>query len=264
MIHNENKALNVEYNKLLRFIDKNELDIFTIDELKQMLNHQVKHVQQILEVLVEKQFLVRIENGKFCRSTFRNEYVIGNFLTGDGVIAYWSALNIHGLTEQFPNKVYVQTTKNKIEKEVFGIEYQFIRVKPDKLIGFDVSGAGSNKFRISNIEKTIVDCFDLVQYSGGFMELIRAFYRTKLNVHKLIEYSTAVGNKAAVKRMGFLAELLEKKGMKQFIRFAKKFGSDNYDLFDKQGYDEGYYIADWKLKMNMEKSEIIDIAKSIY
>jgi predicted transcriptional regulator of viral defense system len=250
--------------ELKSFLDNNQVDIFHSNEIFELFpNVEKRFMEKVLQEVTDLEY-TSIEKGKYCRNTFRNEYAIANALTVDAIIAYWSALNIHGLTEQFPNKVYVQTTKNKIDKEVFGIEYQFIRIKPNKLIGFDVSGAGSNKFRISNIEKTIVDCFDLVQYSGGFMELIRAFYRTKLNVTKLIEYSTAVGNKAAVKRMGFLAELLQKNGMNQFIRFAKKFSSDNYDLFDKQGYDEGYHIADWKLKMNMEKSEIIDIANSIY
>jgi len=250
--------------ELKSFLDNNQVDIFhSSDIFKHFPNVEKRFMEKVLQEVTDLEY-TRLEKGKYCRNTFRNEYAIANALTVDAIIAYWSALNIHGLTEQFPNKIYVQTMKNKNEREIFGVEYQFIRVKSNKLIGFDVTGTGSNKFRISSIEKTIVDCFDLVEYSGGFMELIRAFYRTKLNGTKLIEYSTAVGNKAAVKRMGFLAELLNKNGMKQFIQFAKKFSSDNYDLFDKQGYDEGHHIADWKLKMNMEKSEIIDIAKSIY
>lgn len=247
-----------------RYLDENQIDFFCINEIfQQFQGYDKRRLNYAIHTIVNLEY-TQIEKGKYCRNTFRNEYVIAQILIDDAVIAYWSALNIHGLTEQFPNKVFVQTSKKKANKEVFGVQYQFVKVRPHKMIGYYNSGVGSNQFKITDIEKTIADCFDLVQYSGGFMELIRAFYRTKLNTEKLINYSEAVANKAAVKRMGFLAELLEKKGMKQFIKFAKKYKSDNYDLFDKQGYDEGVHISDWKLKLNMEKAEIIDIANSIY
>ena len=247
-----------------RYLDENQVDMFHVNEIYQEFSDfDKRRLKWAIQNVTNLEYS-RIENGKYCRNTYRNEYVIGNFLTTDAVIAYWSALNIHGLTEQFPNKVYVQTTKNKIDREIFGVKYQFVKVRSDKMTGIEKTGIGTNQFRITDIEKTIVDCFDLVQYSGGFMELIRAFKRTNLNNKKLITYSKAIGNKAAVKRMGFLSELLKTKGMKQFIEFAKKYKSNNYDLFDKQGYDEGVLIIGWKLKLNMEKEEIIHIANSIY
>ena len=47
-----------------------------------------------------------------------------------------TAMNIHGLTEQIPNVVYFQTTHAKQNKTIFGVQYRFIRVKKEKLIGF--------------------------------------------------------------------------------------------------------------------------------
>ncbi len=130
----------------------------------------------------------KIEAGKYCRNLFRNEYAIACFLTPDAVTAYWSALNIHGLTEQIPNKVYIQTSKKKRNKKIFGVDYQFVKVLPSKIAGIENIGAGSNQFRITDIEKTIIDCFDLPNYSGGFTELIRAFKRTKLSSQKMLKY----------------------------------------------------------------------------
>lgn len=251
-------------NRLKEYLDENQIDIFQVESIYSFFQGvDKKMIEAVIKEVTDLDF-IRIEKGKYCRKTFRNEYAIGSFLTNDAIVAYWSALNIHGLTEQFPNKVFIQTVKNKANKEVFGIEYQFIRVRKNKMVGYETHGVGSNQFRISDIEKTMVDCFDLVQYSGGFMELIRAFNRTSLNSKKMIDYSQKVGNKAAMKRMGFLAELLQKRGMKGFIDFAKKQKSKNYDLFDVYGENEGVHIAEWRLKLNMEKTEIIDIANSAY
>ena len=80
----------------------------------------------------------------------------------------------------------------------------------------------------------------------------------------MIDYCRAVGNKSAIKRIGFLAELFSKPGMKQFVDFAKKNRSSNYDLFDIYGSNKGKHIAEWNLKLNKPKSDIINIANSLY
>jgi predicted transcriptional regulator of viral defense system len=246
------------------YLDENQIEIFVAKDIKQnFTSFHRKDLDVAFREIINLEFS-KLEDGKYCKNTFRNEYVIGNFLAGDGIIAYWSALNIHGLTEQFPNKVYVQTTKKKENKEIFGVQYQFVKVSPIKILGISNNGIGSNQFRITDIEKTIVDCFDLVQYSGGFMELIKAFKNAKLKSQKMIEYCITVGNNAATKRIGFLAELFEKPGMKQFVKFAKTHKSKNYDLFDTYGHNEGKHIAEWNLKLNMHKQDIIDIANSAY
>ncbi len=246
------------------YLDENQIEIFNTNELKKQFG-KINNKEFIYELykIIDLEYS-KIENEKYCRNTFRNEYVIGNYLTSDAVIAYWSALNIHGLTEQFPQKVYVQTTKKKDNTEIFGIKYQFVKVRADKMTGIVKSGIGSNQFRITDIEKTIVDCFDLPDYSGGFMELIRAFKRTNLSSLKMIEYLEAVNNKAITKRIGYLAELFNKSGFKQLIKYAKKQKSKNYDLFDIYGYKEGNYNKEWHLILNINDKDLIAIANSIY
>lgn len=246
------------------YLDENQIDIFNTNEIKKQFGEiNNKKLNYELSKIISLEYS-KIEKGKYCRNTFRNEYVIGNHITSDAVIAYWSALNIHGLTEQFSNKVYVQTTKKKKNTEIFGVNYQFVKVHSNKMTGIIKSGIGNNQFRITDIEKTIVDCFDLPNYSGGFMELIRAFKRTKLSSQKMIDYLDAINNKAVTKRIAYLAELFNKKGFKQLIKYAKKQKSKNYDLFDVYGYNEGKYNAEWRLRLNIDDDDLLDIANSIY
>jgi predicted transcriptional regulator of viral defense system len=256
--------LKVTVNNVKQYLDENQIDIFYIKDLKNKFKTiAYKEFRHALSKIIDFEY-TKVENGKYCRNTFRDEYVIGNYLTSDATIAYWSALNIHGLTEQFPNKVYVQTTKKKKNTEIFGVYYQIVKVHPNKMTGIIKSGIGSHQFRITDIEKTFIDCFDLINYSGGFMELIRAFKRTKLNAQKMLEYSQALNNKAINKRIGYLAELFNKKGFKQFIKYAKEKKSKNYDLFDIYGYDEGKYNSEWRLRLNISNENLMDIVNSIY
>lgn len=245
-------------------LDDFEMDIFTLTELKQQVGAKFEDINELVENLVHKKIVSRIERGKYCRSNFRDEKVIGTSLVKDGSIAYWSALNLHGLTEQFPNSVFIQTTKVKPSKEIFGVNYQFVKIAPAKRTGLIKEGFGNHSYSITDIEKTIVDCFDLPQYSGGYAELIRAFATTKLSASKMVEYCVAINNIAATKRMGFLAELFGKKGLKSFVRFAKDQVKEAYNPLDPHGSDSGFFNAEWRLKLNLSKDELFDIANKQY
>ncbi|TVR88683.1 MAG: hypothetical protein EA411_04185 [Saprospirales bacterium] len=45
---------------------------------------------------------------------------MNNYLLEDVVVTYWTALNLHGLTEQFPNTVFVQTIIKKAQLYFWG------------------------------------------------------------------------------------------------------------------------------------------------
>jgi predicted transcriptional regulator of viral defense system len=253
------KSINIseEQQRFIRLLDDFEIEIFNLGEIESLVGVKFQNLNIVLENLASKNFLTRIERGKYCRSNFRNENVIGCFLAKEGTVSYWSALNKHGLTSRFPNSIFIQTAYKKKEKIAQGTLYKFIWVSPGKMTGIITEGYGNNAFRITDIEKTIIDCFDLPEYSGGLEELLPAFANADLSGEKLIEYSKAVHNKAALKRMGFISELLDKKGMKSFIRYAKSELNNSYDVFDTLGERTGEPMGAWKLRMNMTIPQII-------
>jgi len=256
--------LNPEQQEFIRLIDEYEVSIFSITTIEDSLQRTFGNLNEILENLVQKKFLTRLERGKYCRSTFKNDMVIGCFLTKDGAVAYWSALNLHGLTEQFSNTIFIQTTKQKEQKNLAGTTFQFVKVKPTKITGIIKQGYGSNAFSMTDIEKTIIDCFDLPQYSGGYAELIRAFADTTLDVQKMIEYCKVVSSIAVTKRLACLSEILEKEKFAPFLKYAKSVVNQAYTLFDPFGSDDGEFIKEWKIRLNISREQILDISKKQY
>ena len=268
------KIISQNESILLRIIDENELDIFTFDSLFQKLKSQIQltyptlnqSLQPTIEALVKRGLLSRIEKGKYCKHTFRNPYVIANLLVPEGVVAYWSALNLHGLTSQFTNTIFVQSPKLKRNKEVFGVSYQFVKVKASKMSGITTSGYGNNAFRMTNLEKTLVDCFDLPAYSGGVAELIVALSKAKLNNDRLIEATRAVDNIAVIKRLGFLLELLEKESMGKFLKYAQQCVKHIYNInvLDPSTEEQGVFNRRWNLRINIDEQMIVSMSKSQY
>lgn len=249
-----------EETKILQDLSDYGLDIFTRKQLAEVSLLSEKQLEIALRNLIKKDNLHIIEKGKYCIYGFADELVIGNFLAHNGGIAYWTAMNYHGLTEQIPNVVFVQTIRQKHSKKVFNVQYRFVRIKTTKSFGYKTEGIGNHSYKITDLEKTILDCFDLPQYSGGYPEIIKAFYHAKLSSRKLITYSKKIGNISVSKRLAYLAELLEKKELNGFTKYVQSIIKAKYNLFEHNGEPTGKTNTKWRIILNLSEEEIINMA----
>ena len=103
-----------------------------------------------------------------------------------------------------------------------------------------------------------MDCFDLPEYGGEFPGIIRAFATNDWDEQKLIDYAAKVNNIAAIKRMGYCAELFGLP-IEKFIAFAKEKVTKTISLFDNNGTDNGNYITAWGLRMNVNPDNILEM-----
>lgn len=259
------KNLTADQLRFMKLLDEHELLYFRMHEIEQQLGTMFDNLNEVLENLVQKQLLWRLEKGKYCRFDFTDTHVLASFVSQGGVVGYWSALHLHGLTERFPNKEFIKTTQRKRPTKLFGTPVQFVTVKPYKLQEGNIrQGYGDRAYPLTDVEMTLVDCFDQPRYAGDWPDLLKAFHMASLDSPKLIRYAQNYHNIALIKRMGFLAELLQKEGLEEFITFAQKQVNQKYTLFEPGGPNEGKLNHRWKLRMNMTESAILDLVNSPY
>ncbi len=248
--------------QILMSLDNADWDIFTNSDLKNKIKISITQTNEALHKLIKNGDIRQLERGKYCRHNFSDENVIGSFIVKTGGIAYLTAMYFHGLTEQIPNMVYVQSIQAKRNITIFGVRYRFIKVKSNKLTGFKTLGYGNNQFQITDVEKTVIDCFDLPQYGGGYNEIIKAFFKANLSAKKMVKYCKAIDNITVTKRLAYLCELLEKPKMDYFIKYAQAIRNEKYNLFESDGNKKGKTNRRWRLVLNMEEDKIIEIANS--
>ena len=172
--------------------------------------------------LVDKGWLERIEKGKYLiipleagpdRTWTEDAYVIAGHLVSHAVVGYWSALNYWKLTEQVPRVTYVQTTARKERRtpQVLGMRFRIVRVKPRKFFGCHVYRAGEFQVEVTDREKTIVDCLDRPELSGGVGQVGEALLAGDgdFDWDRMTDYLHRFGSGAVVKRLGFLVESVE-------------------------------------------------------
>lgn len=254
------------HSRILDYLEAESIDIFSKRDILNQMYIDTGDFERGFRWLVQKRHVVNIEKGKYRRRHFTDENVIACFLVPDGGIAYWSALNAHGLTEQFPNKIYVQNSKRKGLRSVFGIgsPFHFVTVKHEKIIGYKTMGYGNHTYYMTDVEKTIVDCFDLPKHAGGYNEIIKAFNKANLSARKMTTYCKAVNNIAVTKRLAYLAELLNKPKMDYFLEYAAESCNKKYNPFDANLPAKGKYLNKWKLILNVDEEVIREIANSLY
>ena len=231
---------------------------FTFEEALKISGLPIGSLKKVIYRLEQRGAIERIEKGKYMiiplgaekgKYTL-NEFVIGSLLVNPYCIAYWSALNFYGLTEQFPNTVFMQTTSRKKRQatEVFDVRYKIVRIKEEKFFGIRKEWIENTQINITDKEKTIIDCLDKPQYCGGVIEVAKALkYGGEQDKKKFLEYAQKIENSGVIRRFGYLCDL-----------FAIDIGipeikTRNYLLLDPTMPHKGPKNAKWRLIINLDE-----------
>ena len=229
---------------------------FTFNDALEMSNLFTKNLQKVLYRLQQKGAIDRIEKGKYLiiplgaekgKYTL-HEFVIGSLLVKPYSIAYWSALNYYGLTEQIPTTIFIQTITRKFNTnpKVFGVQYKITKVKKEKMFGIRKEWMEETQISITDKEKTIIDCLDKPQYCGGVIEVAKALKNNKFDRKKLENYAQRIGNSGVLRRLGYLCELLN-------IKISlPKINTRNYLLLDPTMPEKDTKNARWRLIINLD------------
>jgi len=235
---------------------------FTFEDAANISSLGSQSLKVTLSRMEKEGWIERIEKGKYLIIPLGarkggytiNEFVIGSQLVKPAVIAYWSALNYHGFTEQIPNTVFIQTNARKKEQEleIFGVRYRIVRITEKKLFGFEKVWIDDVAVLITDPEKTVVDCLDKPQYCGGITEASKAL-QGGLDIEKLTKYAIDIGNSAVIKRLGILCDKL---GIKVDVEPGSISG--NYPFLDPSMHKNGILNRKWKIRENVSEKYLVD------
>jgi predicted transcriptional regulator of viral defense system len=231
-----------------------ENQVFSFAQLYKKTHIKKEMLWVILSRMEEKGFIERIEKGKYLIIPLGSEkgkytlheFVIASYLVEPYAISYWSAPHDYGLTEQIPSTVFIQTParKKKNLMEIFGVNYQIIRVKEDKFFGVRKEWIEETPVSITDKEKTIIDCLDKPHYAGGIVEIAKALKNSSLNYNQLITFALRIDNFAVVRRLGYLCE---KMGVPFNLPPSR---SKKYLLLDPTMPTKGENDPKWRLVIN--------------
>lgn len=234
--------------------------IFTFDEAERVFDVERESLRVLLSRMEEEGSIERIERGKYLvvPLTARtglytlNEFAVGSELVEPYAIGYWSALSYHGLTEQIPGTVFIQTTSRKKKRDItiFGVRYLIVKLSDYRFFGIEDIWIEDKSVVVTNPEKTIVDCLDRPEYCGGVIEVAKALRDGSFDYGVLSRYALDMNNSGVVRRLGFLCDYL---GIPIEL---PKIGTRNYLLLDPTMPGGGDADSKWRLRVNIDLGDL--------
>ncbi len=250
-------------------LSKGELEIYTtIKDITTLFTtkeiHQVypdlntNKINRFLKNLVDKKYILRISKGTYL---LNQEYsykeiqkiaITYNF----GYIAYSTALYNYGLIDYLPETIFIATNNKSKEIKINEITIKYINTK--NFNNYIIK----EEIPISTLEKTILDCFSKIEYSGGYPTLSKAIYEisNKINWDEFIKLNKEIKSKRQKQITGYILDLINKETnikipLKVIDFFKEQEKSKTYLFNSKQRKSK--YLSDWKIKDNFGKENII-------
>ena len=260
--------------ELIRKLYEEGKRIFTIADVRKAAPYcgmADNYVIEALHHLSNTGWLTRLKRGLYIISssfpgmTPVHEFEIAMALVQPSAISHWSALHFHGMTEQIPQRVYITTTQAipisrsvKIQdksqrgfsREVNGILYEFIKIKPERFFGIKDFWVGEVKVTITDPERTLIDGLISPKHFGGWAEIYSAFesHISSLDLAKMIDYSFRL-DVVITKRLGWI---MEKVGIgDSILKKLEDVPVKGYRVLDSTGPRKGTCNKRWMIQENL-------------
>jgi len=260
--------------EMVRKLSEDGKRIFTISDARKAASFcgiADSYMLESLHHLSNTGWIVRLKRGLYVISssfpgmTPIHEFEVAMALVHPAAISHWSAMHFHGMTEQVPQRVYVTTTQaivmpkstkrrgenqRSYSREINGIRYDFIRIKPERFFGAEDYWVGEAKVTITDPERTLIDGLIVPKYFGDWSEVYSAFesYFSKLDLNKMVDYSLRL-DIAVVKRLGWVLERLGAEN--SILQRLEAVSIKGYRTLDPSGPRKGHCNKRWMIQENL-------------
>jgi predicted transcriptional regulator of viral defense system len=264
------KTIGPKSAKFLKLLSQDNKHFFDTKEAAKITKSSPSITRDFLSDLVDRGLVLRIKPGKFYVIPYDQDaelympnwhLIAGHLIQSKSYIGYYSALEIYELITQpsLIEQVVVNQTLSKSEIKVRDIKFKFIFHNKKHFFGFqDVWIDDYNQAKVSDLEKTFIDCIFKPEFAGGIIEITKAIYkaRARIDWNKLKKYISSFDSKAVTKRLGYILELLEiEPKMQEYLR--KNIGK-SHTLLDPTISDKGIFISKWKLYANIDRESLLN------
>lgn len=193
----------------------------------------------------------------FEAESFRvDPYLIAAKATDDAILAYRTALALHGYGYSVHNSMHYLTGKrestrfNFQDTEYIGVtQPKALLKRGQESVGVDLVDRAGMHIRVTSLERTLVDCFDRLDLAGGIEEAWRSLEAVSyFNIKLLLEYLALLDNAVTTAKIAFFLDLnkerlhVSEKDL-QFLRSRRP----QHPTYMFRNERTGKLVRDWNL-----------------
>lgn len=241
--------------------------VFTVDEATEVLG-KPEDARNVLSRLEQKGWVERLQRGAYLivpleagpeRRWSEDALAVGTYVSEDSAAAYWTAARHWDWTTQYPKANLFITSRRRFHRrqEILGLAYRFVRVTPQRYFGISEERTGGLSVRVTDPERTVVDCADRPDLCGGIGEFAEILGRAwpAVDKQRVIEYVRRMKAGTAAKRLGFVLEKLGLEPDHEWLESLRGCMGAGYSMLERGGANTGRRVRRWNLLVNVSGFE---------
>lgn len=185
------------------------LGVFTFEDIKNIVGN-VKAASYIATAYTKNGYIKKIKRNLYAavnletRDATVDKFKIGSSITKDAYISHHSALEFHGLGHQMFFEIYVSSDFEFKPFEFGGITYRYCASKTTE--GVEIYTTNRN-VRVTDLERTIIDCIKDLDKTGGLEELLQCIRLIPyLDSDKILNYMKTYNIQFLYQKTGYILE----------------------------------------------------------
>lgn len=214
----DTRTLSRQEARAILTLEENGTRQVTLAELAEMLASSYTATAKIAARLVDKGWLERLKNGTYMlvpasygpnKTGENNVLAMVSALYKPSYIGWWAAASYRGFTTQKPSIIHVALLHQARPRRIHDTQVYFVSLIERKFFGFTSENYFGQEIVISSPEKTLLDCIDRPELSGGVVEVARIAARVakKADRPALIEAAFRMRSVSLIQRLGFLFDV---------------------------------------------------------
>lgn len=235
-----------------RYLEElHKLRIFRLNDVENLVGN-LNSAKDLLQNYKKQKLVCQVRRDLYAvtdlasKISLANKFEIAGKITPTSYLSYQSALEYHGLAHQVFYDLWVSSSNRFNSFDFEGIRFQYCESKTME----GIINASANSFiRVTNLERTVIDCVDKIERCGGLEELIQCFSLiTYLDEELLLNYLQEFNKQFLYQKVGFILEHFkqEVKLSDTFFSICKqKLGKSTRYLTDIT--ESTHYFKVWKL-----------------
>lgn len=145
-------------------------------------------------------YIVNLEN----KNSTANRFVVGSNINQIAYLSHHSAFEYHGLVHQIFYELHIGSDKVFRNFEFEGISYKYVKSHFNNGV---VIPETNSKIRVTNLERTVVDCIKNIDLARGTEELFQCLDSVlTLNNDRLFEYLMLYDIQFLYQKAGYIFE----------------------------------------------------------
>lgn len=267
---NNLRSLGPAESKVVLSLREQERSVVSATDIVTLLGSEGT-ARKVIRNLLRKGWLSRIVGGRYMllppehgpeNLGENNVLALAAAAVEPSYIGWWSAAAWHGFTTQKPMTVFVAVLQQTLPRVIEGSNVRFVKVTPRKFFGHEPYTVYGRTVPISSPAKTLVDCLDRPDLSGGAAELARIVHSAlgDVDTDAILAAVMTMKSRALLQRLGFLSDLVGRPlpaAARAALRAAiPRSYRSHFGRAERREGDIGYAAA-WGLNVNARQEDLL-------